>query len=426
MSAIAIRAESISKEYRIGALQNKTDTITGQLMDIFKIPVRRFGNLLSGQGYGSSDLINTIWALKDVSFKIDYGEVVGVIGRNGAGKSTLLKILSHITEPTSGYVDIYGRVGSLLEVGTGFHPELSGRENVYLNGAILGMRKAEIEHKFDEIVDFAEVEQFIDTPVKHYSSGMYVRLAFSVAAHLEPEILLVDEVLAVGDISFQKKCLGKMDDVSRLGRSIIFVSHNMNALLRLCPRSILISDGFILGDGNTKDIISEYLSIQENLAIPGEWIDISDVSRKGTGEAKINSVYYSSDNEFIGYKAYPNGPLNFIVEIESESFLRISSLAVTIYDRYGTKLINADSTSIGRVLDVKRGKNQFCVQINRLYLNPGSYLIGFWLANPPGEVYDHIPSAFEINVFENNINSDIVKPLDDGAVICDFQILENI
>ncbi len=209
--------------YRIGGPQARYSTFRETLTDAFAAPFRRAGRLLRGQG-SAADLDQTIWALKDVSFEVKRGEVVGIIGRNGAGKSTLLKILSRITEPTEGAADIYGRVGSLLEVGTGFHPELTGRENIYLNGAILGMRRAEIDRKLDEIVAFAEIEKFLDTPVKHYSSGMYVRLAFAVAAHLEPEILLVDEVLAVGDAAFQQKCLGKMGDVAGEGRTVLFVS----------------------------------------------------------------------------------------------------------------------------------------------------------------------------------------------------------
>src|SRR5262245_12141023 len=222
-----IRVENLSKQYRIGARQTPYLTLRESIINAARSPLNWFRR----NGHPED---NTIWALKDVNFEVKPGEVVGVIGRNGAGKSTLLKILSRITEPTTGQVDLYGRVGSLLEVGTGFHVELSGRENIYLNGAILGMKRNEIDHRFDEIVAFAEIEKFIDTPVKHYSSGMYMRLAFAVAAHLEPEVLLVDEVLAVGDSSFQKKCLGKMQEVGQAGRTIFFVSHNMAAIQNLC------------------------------------------------------------------------------------------------------------------------------------------------------------------------------------------------
>src|SRR5438876_3408959 len=235
MSDIAMKVEGLSKRYRIGANQQAYKTLKEKLNATALAPFRAARHLLTGNGNGHppSAIRNlkseTIWALKDVSFEIKRGEVVGIVGRNGAGKSTLLKILSRITEPTEGCADIYGRVGSLLEVGTGFQPELTGRENIFLNGSILGMKHAEIKKKFDEMVTFAEIEKFIDTPVKHYSSGMYLRLAFAVAAHLEPEILLVDEVLAVGDIMFQKKCLGKMEDVARAGRTVLFVSHHMAA-----------------------------------------------------------------------------------------------------------------------------------------------------------------------------------------------------
>jgi lipopolysaccharide transport system ATP-binding protein len=259
MNNVAISVEGLGKRYRIGELQRYKalrDTLTNALY----APFRGISKLINPK----SEIKNTksnnfIWALKDVSFEIKQGEVVGIIGRNGAGKSTLLKILSRITEPTEGYAKVRGRVGSLLEVGTGFHPELTGRENIYLNGSILGMRKAEIERKFDEIVSFAEVEKFIDTPVKHYSSGMYVRLAFAVAAHLEPEILLVDEVLAVGDAAFQKKCLGKMGDVAKEGRTVIFVSHQMDMVGALCSRCILLNNGSVLADSDPGKVIETYI-----------------------------------------------------------------------------------------------------------------------------------------------------------------------
>src|SRR5437867_4954983 len=248
MSNIAIRVDDLSKQYTIGLAQRRHDTLRDQIMDSLRSIFRSNGHG-STSGRKCSGALNTIWALKNISFEIKHGEVVGIIGRNGAGKSTLLKILSRITDPTTGRVEIYGRVGSLLEVGTGFHGELTGRENIYLNGAILGMRRGEIENKFDQIVAFAEVEKFIDTPVKRYSSGMHVRLAFAVAAHMETEILLVDEVLAVGDAEFQKKCLGKMGAVAKLGRTVIFVSHDMSAIQLLCSEAIRLSSGKIVGSG---------------------------------------------------------------------------------------------------------------------------------------------------------------------------------
>jgi len=243
MNDTAILVQNLGKQYYIGKKQENFRTLRDTLADTVTAPFRRAAKLLRGQATGAAGLDETIWALKEISCEVKRGEVVGIIGPNGAGKSTLLKILSRITEPTAGFVEIHGRVGSLLEVGTGFHQELTGRENIYLNGAILGMRRTEIDNKFDEIVSFAEVERFMDTPVKHYSSGMRLRLGFSVAAHLEPEILLVDEVLAVGDAAFQKKCMGKMGNVAQQGRTVLFVSHNMGAITQLCERVLWLEDG---------------------------------------------------------------------------------------------------------------------------------------------------------------------------------------
>ncbi len=278
MADVAIRAEDLSKLYRLGPVQSidyrtLRDNIGGMLASPFKRlggAWRRQSTSPAAQGGG---VATEFWALRDVCFEIGRGEVVGFVGRNGAGKSTLLKILSRITEPTRGRVAVYGRVGALLEVGTGFHPELSGRENIYLNGAILGMRKAEIQRKFDEIVAFAEIEQFLDTPVKFYSSGMYVRLAFAVAAHLEPEILVVDEVLAVGDAAFQRKCLNKMQDVGQQGRTVLFVSHSMPAVTRLCDRALLLDGGQVLIDGPTHQVVSAYLNNGSGITAAREWPD---------------------------------------------------------------------------------------------------------------------------------------------------------
>jgi lipopolysaccharide transport system ATP-binding protein len=270
MGDVAIRAAGISKQYRIGLQKERYYTFRDALISAAKAPFRRFQRL-RGKSGGDGDMF---WALKDVSLEVKHGEVLGIIGRNGAGKSTLLKILCRVTRPTTGFADVYGRVGSLLEVGTGFHPELTGRENIFLSGAILGMRKVEIAKKFDEMVDFSGIEKFLDTPAKHYSSGMYVRLAFAVAAHLEPEILLVDEVLAVGDAEFQKKCLGKMESVAKHGRTVLFVSHNMNAVEKLCRNAILLEAGAIKENSpDVRSVIRSYLFDSGEETASSQWVN---------------------------------------------------------------------------------------------------------------------------------------------------------
>jgi lipopolysaccharide transport system ATP-binding protein len=289
MSDVAIHVEKIGKQYHIGRKVNTHKNLYDVLTDAFVSPFRRAGKLLRGQAAGATDLDETIWALRDVSLEIKHGEIVGLIGRNGVGKSTLLNILSHITEPTEGYAEIHGRVGSLLEVGTGFHPELTGRDNIFLNGAILGMRRAEILRKFDEIVSFAEIEKFIDTPVKHYSSGMYVRLAFAVAAHLEPEILIIDELLAVGDTANQKKCLGKMSEVSRGGRTVFFVSHNMAVIENLCRKGIVLQDGRVAFSGEMKPAVDYYLHSIDGWG-PGHGSHIVDLSNAAGRPAKYRPL----------------------------------------------------------------------------------------------------------------------------------------
>jgi len=299
MSDIAIKVVGLSKRFRIGANHqlHNYKTLRDRIASTASAPFRGAKHLLNGNGNGRaikrSPASDTIWALDDVSFEIEQGEIVGIIGRNGAGKSTLLKILSRITEPTKGYADIFGRVGSLLEVGTGFQPELTGRENIFLNGSILGMRNAEIKKKFDQIVAFAEVEKFVDTPVKHYSSGMYVRLAFAVAAHLDPEILLVDEVLAVGDAKFRKKCLGKMDDVARQGRTVLFVSHDMTNIATLCRQAILLGEGRVLNIGPAHSVIADYLAERNVDRSCVEW-PLNEAP--GGDIAKLTKVEVSSGN----------------------------------------------------------------------------------------------------------------------------------
>jgi len=291
----AIQVDRLTKRYRLGQGAHgpyRYRTLRDALTERFKAPFRRIRSALGG-GAPPPPVPDTIEALKEVSFTVSEGEAVGIVGRNGSGKSTLLKILSRITMPTEGQALIRGRVGSLLEVGTGFHPELTGRENIFLSGAILGMRNAEIRKAFDGIVAFAEIEPFLDTPVKRYSSGMYLRLAFAVAAHLEPDILLVDEVLAVGDVSFQRKCLNKMQDVGREGRTVLFVSHNMPAVARLCSRAILLDGGRLLADGPTHKVISRYLQSGVGTQARREWTD--EAGAPGDGTARLRSVTVRSE-----------------------------------------------------------------------------------------------------------------------------------
>jgi lipopolysaccharide transport system ATP-binding protein len=319
MDEIAIRAQDLGKQYRIGQYIAHYRTLREVLVDAVAAPLRKLeGEQEQGDG-------ETIWALRHVSFELERGRVLGVIGKNGAGKSTLLKLLSRVTEPTEGRAEIYGRVGSLLEVGTGFHPELTGRENIYLNGAILGMKRAEIEGKFDEIVSFAEVEKFIDTPVKRYSSGMYLRLAFAVAAHLEPEILVVDEVLAVGDAEFQRKCLGKMGEVAEAGRTVIFVSHNMSAISRLTEDTIVLDQGEIAFSGPTAEAVDFYMT--SSLAQVGE--------RSWEGESVTDSDFQPLQLRVLDHQGRVTNRVlasePFLIEFEYELAREITGLRVGIY-----------------------------------------------------------------------------------------------
>jgi lipopolysaccharide transport system ATP-binding protein len=285
MGHIAVSINNLGKQYVIGRSRYRYKSLRNSIMTAIRQPFQRNNHHnIAGENY--------IWALQNITFEVERGKAVAIIGRNGAGKSTLLKILSRITEPTQGYIKLKGRVGSLLEVGTGFHPELTGRDNIYLNGAIIGMKKAEIERKFDEIVAFAEIDKFVDTPVKHYSSGMYVRLAFAVSAHLEPEILIIDEVLAVGDAAFQNKCLGKMGDVAKEGRTVLFVSHNMNAVENLCTSAILLENGRLKLSGNVHDVVNHY--IQQGSVVDGS--SFANCNRQGNGKLRINSFHLESSD----------------------------------------------------------------------------------------------------------------------------------
>jgi len=401
MSDIAIKVESLSKRYRIGLKEKMHDTLYGALISWVKAPFSNFSNLLKltrfDEQYEKEDIV---WALRDVSFEVEHGKVIGIIGRNGAGKSTLLKVLSRITEPTSGKVTLNGRVSSLLEVGTGFHQELTGRENIYLNGTVLGMSKAEIDRKFDEIVAFSEVERFLDTPVKRYSSGMKVRLAFAVAAHLEPEILLVDEVLAVGDAGFQKKCLGKMEDVAREGRTVLFVSHNMPAITQLCSHCILLEEGYLKKTGLTSEIISHYLAIGSTLA--SETSISKRTDRKGSGHAKFLSLQvFTSDVNLkaadiilsgqdiifkIGYRVEPkNAPLKNV------------TTGIQIFSGNGTFLFAMNNHVKNQAFPILEGEGYLYCKMPRCPLMPGTHYLTL-VMNDNNGIVDLVEQAAVLNV----------------------------
>jgi lipopolysaccharide transport system ATP-binding protein len=365
-----ISVENVSKYYRLGLIGGGT-----LRADFERWWARRRGKpnplLKIGQEDQSNRQGEHIWALRDVSFEVQQGEVLGIIGRNGAGKSTLLKILSRVTAPTSGQVKVKGRVASLLEVGTGFHPELTGRENIYLNGAILGMKKVEIERKFDEIVAFAEIEKFMDTPVKRYSSGMYVRLAFAVAAHLEPEILLVDEVLAVGDAAFQKKCLGKMGDVAREGRTVLFVSHNMEAIRNLCPTTILLQDGRIKASGRTPEIVDSYFSAIYHWDSALSEIEYEDKPV----DAQFKRIRILNSNGVACNRFSNSEEVHFEVIYELRSKQHNLSVIILMYSMNGTPLFSAEDVEHNPDLLLGRepGRYMMTFSIPPNTLNEGKY-----------------------------------------------------
>lgn len=372
MSDVAIRAEHLSKCYRIGP-REPYKTLQEVIINTFYTPLRRLRGqeLKREQSPSQSDVI---WAIQDVSFEIQRGEAVGVIGSNGAGKSTLLKILSRITEPSEGVANIYGKVGSLLEVGTGFHPELTGRENIFLNGAILGMKRHEIKKKFDEIVQFAEVEKFIDTPVKHYSSGMHVRLAFAIAAHLEPEILLVDEVLAVGDAAFQQKCVGKMGDVTKEGRTVLFVSHNMFAVMSLCNRAVLIDQGRILLDGDPNDVVSTYISSTLSKASSGEIEWSHNDQSPGGKEVKLRAIRLIAQDKEVKSIFDTDEEIKVEITYEVKGLLRGLRLRLSVLTFYGEIAFQTlDHTFRDKEVDPGLYKSICTIPTN--LLNVGKYFL---------------------------------------------------
>jgi lipopolysaccharide transport system ATP-binding protein len=393
MSDLAIRMEGLSKRYRIGAQPVQYRTLRESLAGAATKPLRRW------RDRAAREAVTTIWALKDISFEIRRGEAVGIIGRNGAGKSTLLKVLSRITAPTAGYAEIHGRVGSLLEVGTGFHAELTGRDNIYLNGAILGMKRSEIDRKFDEIVAFAEIDQFLDTPVKRYSSGMYVRLAFAVAAHLEPEILVVDEVLAVGDATFQKKCLGKMSDVARGGRTVLFVSHNIGAVIALCDRGVLLDHGQIQREGSALEVTEFYQS--SVYATMADVSDLSAVEHYGTGKARFTALKLTPLSPDGRPRPYlqPGHDLQIDIDIRAVENLPSVNVCAVVYDPSGYRLIDVNTALQSAFLTLRTGQTAHVrFRVEQVLLKPGLYLLGLWMGRGGIEHVDGITYATSFTV----------------------------
>ncbi|MBJ7901326.1 MAG: ATP-binding cassette domain-containing protein [Cyanobacteria bacterium RI_101] len=416
MAETVIRVENLGKKYVIGHQQQERYT---SLRDVLADKARSLGQVFSRNGKGDDPTHEEFWALKDVSFEIKQGDRVGIIGRNGAGKSTLLKILSRITEPTEGRISIKGRVASLLEVGTGFHPELTGRENIYLNGAILGMTKAEIKKKFDEIVAFAEVEKFLDTPVKRYSSGMYVRLAFAVAAHLEPEILIVDEVLAVGDAQFQKKCLGKMEDVSQEGRTVLFVSHNMAAVEKLCQKGIFLTKGNIQHAGTQTSAINTYLT-----SLTSSIVSLADRDdRIGSGEIKVVAIEIKDTEGNVLDLVQSGQTIEFHLHYERKSSIKLANVVASIAVK--TQLEAPVFLQHNRMTQDEFGvipeKGTFICRINKLPIVPSSYQVNYSLMKD-GICLDGLNNSLEFSVVEGDFyQSGEVPPISHGICLVDAE-----
>ena len=395
MSDIVIRAENLGKKYLIGhqAGNGRYTTLRDVLAQNARGLWRKTNDLVRGKPIIQGDTMEEIWALKDVSFEIGRGEVVGIIGRNGAGKSTLLKVLSRITEPTTGRVTIKGRVASLLEVGTGFHPELTGRENVFLNGAILGMTRAEVKRKFDEIVAFAEVEKFLDTPVKRYSSGMYVRLAFAVAAHLEPEILIVDEVLAVGDASYQEKCITQMRKLASTGRTVLFVSHNMGFVLTLCRKALLLDGGTILATGPVRPIITSYFARSQTLGR-------SENPVRQNGIELVALRVNGKPADEVGDLAFAT-PFELWLRLRSDRQHKGARVQLSFFNGMEVKVAMISSREIGPGSFTLEGEFEVCVAVVQNALVPDKYRIDFQVKGLPEQpILYHLPSLWQFSVSE--------------------------
>lgn len=401
MSNIVLKAENISKQYRLGQLG--TGTISHDLNRMWAKmkgkddPYLKVGDINNRSEVGGSDYV---WSLKDINFEVEQGEVLGIIGKNGAGKSTLLKILSQVTSPTTGQVKVKGRIAALLEVGTGFHPELTGKENIFLNGAILGMTKIEIKRKLDEIVDFSGVAKYLDTPVKRYSSGMMVRLGFAVAAHLEPEILIVDEVLAVGDAEFQEKCLGKMRDVSGQGRTVLFVSHNMASIKSLCTSAILLGNGKVLNIGNTDEVIAAYKLANENRNFDG--LNLNPKSSCKTEVGKIIGIRLVNEFNLVSGEFMFEEKIGLQILFDLNNDINNINIEVRIFSNEGIVIGHISSLYLNDKLNVQKGHNVVRLDIENNLL-PGIYGLEIGIHYPNNSTIDYVQDALAFKV--SNINT---------------------
>jgi lipopolysaccharide transport system ATP-binding protein len=422
MGDFAIQAYSLGKQYRIGAHPNQRGSLRSFLGEELIAPWKRLGRLLRGQAHAATNANEPVWVLREVSFEVRHGEVLGIIGHNGAGKSTLLKILSRITEPSEGYAKVYGRVGALLEIGTGFHPDLTGRENVYLNAAILGMKRGEIDRKFDEIVDFSGVEKFIDTPVKHYSSGMQLRLGFAVAAYLEPDIMVIDEVLAVGDLEFQKKCLGKMSDVASAGRTVLFVSHNLAAVQRLCPRSLLLKAGRLEMDGATHAVLERYQAYYATAS----YIPLEDrEDRSGDGRLRFTQLRVMRSKDNPGESPPVSGQdltLAIAFKLTSPHPPQVVRFIITFADMYGNSLFTCNTQFKQVDFPSLPQKGILRCHIPRLPLASGTYSLNL-SAFSRGRLLDQITQAARIDVLEGDFfgTGQLSNPQEDGWIVVDHR-----
>jgi lipopolysaccharide transport system ATP-binding protein len=425
MSDTVISVENLSKSYLVGhksAGHNRSrytalrDVIGDQARNIARNAI----NVLCGRQVVPGDQVEELWALRDVSFEVKRGEVLGIIGRNGGGKSTLLKILSRVTDPTRGRVVLQGRVASLLEVGTGFHPELTGRENIYLNGAILGMTRAEIRRKFDEIVAFAEVEKFLDTPVKRYSSGMYVRLAFAVAAHLEPEIMLVDEVLAVGDAEFQTKCIGKMQGVaSSEGRTVLFVSHNMAAIQQLCHHALWLDHGGLRRIGPTAQVVQAYTSSVREPARSG---DLSSSHLTGDGQVALLSYEVTDANGRSNPAPSTKQDILIHVRVDARSSIAKPAYGISIVNELGVLMTCVNTAELGITQpELPKGKSTICVRIKRTNLMPGNYTASFWVMSSQCDIYAMSENGITFEIAQVPVYGSSVIGHHQGVVFSDIE-----